>query len=169
MEIYQEEPEDDLGAVQENLDADIDDNDGKDDQGQEEPILDQHRQPRRGDIVSFREGGEHGHWVEARITSACTGRHRYYYNAVTDTGEKLGVWLKPIHITDSGHQEAWHLGPRLEFMRSPAKPPSRRVSLESLVREEPVETASIFDLSTPELIQLVLGSTSWSDQEGDRR
>ena len=153
MEIYQEEPEDDLGAVQENLDADIDDNDGKDDQGQEEPILDQHRQPRRGDIVSFREGGEHGHWVEARITSACTGRHRYYYNAVTDTGEKLGVWLKPIHITDSGNQEAW----------------PRRVSLESLVREEPVETASILDLSMPELIQLVLGSTSWSDQEGDRR
>ena len=66
MEIYQEEPEDDLGAVQENLDADIDDNDGKDDQGQEEPILDQHRQPRKGDIVSFQEGGEHGHWVEAR-------------------------------------------------------------------------------------------------------
>ena len=31
MDIYQEEPEDDLGAVQENLDADIDDNDGKDD------------------------------------------------------------------------------------------------------------------------------------------
>ena len=53
MYIYQEEPEDDLGAVQENLDADIDDNDGKDDQGQEEPILDQHRQPRKGDIVSF--------------------------------------------------------------------------------------------------------------------
>ena len=127
--------------------------DGEDDQGQEEPILDQHRQPRRGDIVSFREGGEHGHWVEARITSACTGRHRYYYNAVTDTGEKLGVWLKPIHITDSGNQEAW----------------PRRVSLESLVREEPVETASILDLSMPELIQLVLGSTSWSDQEGDRR
>ena len=31
MYIYQEEPEDDLGAVQENLDADIDDIDGKDD------------------------------------------------------------------------------------------------------------------------------------------
>ena len=29
MDIYQEEPEDDLGAVQENLDADIDDIDGK--------------------------------------------------------------------------------------------------------------------------------------------
>ena len=53
MYIYQEEPEDDLGAVQENLDADIDDIDGKDDQVQEELILDQHRQPRKGDIVNF--------------------------------------------------------------------------------------------------------------------
>ena len=31
MDIYQKEPEDDLGAVQENLDADINDIDGKDD------------------------------------------------------------------------------------------------------------------------------------------
>ena len=53
MYIYQEEPEDDLGAVQENLDADIDDIDGKYDQVQDEPILDQHRQPLKGDIVNF--------------------------------------------------------------------------------------------------------------------
>ena len=153
--------EDDGDQEEEEHDADVEDN-GEQIEG--EPYLDQHRQPRKGDIVSFREGGEEGHWVEAKITSACTGRWRYYYNVVTeDTGEKYGIWLKPPQITDSGNQEAWHLGRRQDFMRSPVRPPSRRVSFGSMVRSESRDEASILDLSPAELIQLVNGSIS-----GDR-
>ena len=101
---------------------------------------------------------EEGHWVEARVTSACTGRWRYYYNVVAqDTGDKYGIWLKPPQITESGHQEAWHLGRRQDFMRSPVRPPSRRVSFGSMVRDESREEASLLDLSMAELIQLVSG------------
>ena len=88
----------------------------------------------------------------------------YYYNVVVeDTGEKYGVWLKPPQITDTGHQEAWHLGRRQDFMRSPVRPPSRRVSFGSMVRDESREEASVLNLSMAELIQLVSGSAS-----GDR-
>ena len=149
------EEEHDQEAGADEHDADVEDND---DLVEGEPYLDQHRQPRKGDIVSFREGGAEGHWVEAKVTSACTGRWRYYYNVVTqDTGEKYGIWLKPPQITDSGHQEAWHLGQRQDFMRSPVRPPSRRVSFGSMVRDESREEASLLDLSMPELIQLVSG------------
>ena len=142
-------------------DADVEDNDQ---QVEGEPYLDQHRQPRRGDVVSFREGGEEGHWVEAKVTSACTGRWRYYYNVVTeDTGERYGIWLKPPQITTSGHQEAWHLGRRQDFMRSPVRPPSRRVSFGSIARDESREEASFLDLSLAERIQLVSETAS-----GDR-
>ena len=102
----------------------------------DEPYLDQSRRPQKGDIVSFREGGEFGHWIEARVTSARTGTQFYYNVKVLDTGEKLGVWLRPAQVTATGHQEAWQLGRRQDFMRSPSRPPSRRVSLEFLPREE---------------------------------
>ena len=152
----EDEEEHDQGAGEEEHDADVEDND---ELVEGEPYLDQHRQPRSGDIVSFREGGAEGHWVEAKVTSACTGRWRYYYNVVTqDTGERYGIWLKPPQITESGHQEAWHLGRRQDFMRSPVRPPSRRVSFGSMVRDESREEASLLDLSMPELIQLVSGA-----------
>ena len=139
-------------------DADVEDNDV----GMEgEPHLDQSRQPRRGDVVSFREGGADGHWIEARVTSACTGRNRFYYNVVTlDTNEGYGVWLKPPQVTDTGHQEAWHLGGRQDFMRSPTRPPSRRVSFGSSAREEvQVSDRSLLDLTSLEL-NLVLSQHS---------
>ena len=115
------------------LDADVEDNDLVVD---DEPYLDQSRRPQKGDIISFREGGEFGHWIEARVTSARTGTQFYYNVKVLDTGEKLGVWLRPAQVTATGHQEAWQLGRRQDFMRSPSRPPSRRVSLEFLPREE---------------------------------
>ena len=114
-------------------DADVEDNDLA---VEDEPYLDQSRRPKKGDVVSFRQGGDFGHWIEARITSAQTGS-RYYYNVIVlDTGEEMGVWLRPAQVTETGHQEAWQLGRRQDFMRSPSRPPSRRVSLESVPREE---------------------------------
>ena len=86
----------------------------------------------KGDVVSFCQGGDFGHWIEARIPSAQTVS-RYYYNVIVlDTGEEMGVWLRPAQVTETGHQEAWQLGRRQDFMRSPSRPPSRRVSLESV-------------------------------------
>ena len=90
----------------------------------------------KGDVVSFCQGGDFGHWIEARIPSAQTVS-RYYYNVIVlDTGEEMGVWLRPAQVTETGHQEAWQLGRRQDFMRSPSSPPSRRVSLESVPRKE---------------------------------
>ena len=42
----------------------------------DKPYLDQSRCPKKGEVVSFREGGDFGHWIEARITSAlqCSNR-----------------------------------------------------------------------------------------------
>ena len=131
-------------------DADVEDNDV----GMEgEPHLDQSRQPKKGEVVSFREGGAVGHWIEARVISACTGRNRFYYNVVTlDTNEEYGVWLKPPQVTETGHQEAWHLGGRQDFMRSPTRPPSRRVSFGSSARAEVTGSdKSLLDLTSFEL------------------
>ena len=146
--------EDDEDREVGDADADVEDNDvGMDG----EPHLDQSRQPRKGDVVSFREGGADGHWIEARVISACTGRNRFYYNVVTlDTAEEYGVWLKPPQITDTGHQEAWHLGGRQDFMRSPTRPPSRRVSFGSSAREEvDVSGSSLLDLTPAELTRVL--------------
>ena len=146
--------EDDEAREVGDADADVEDNDvGMDG----EPHLDQSRQPRKGDVVSFREGGADGHWIEARVISACTGRNRFYYNVVTlDTAEEYGVWLKPPQITDTGHQEAWHLGGRQDFMRSPTRPPSRRVSFGSSAREEvDVSGSSLLDLTPAELTRVL--------------
>ena len=117
-------------------DADVEDNDGEDEvEEEDDAYLDQSRRPLKGDVVSFQEGGVLGHWIEARVTSARTGT-RYYYNVtVLDTGEQMGVWLRPAQATENGRQEAWQLGRRQDFMRSPPRPSSRRVSLESIPRE----------------------------------
>ena len=45
----------------------------------------------KGDVVSFCQGGDFGHWIEARIPSAQTVS-RYYYNVIVlDTGEETTV------------------------------------------------------------------------------
>ena len=118
---------------EQNQDADVEDNDLA---GEDEPYLDQSRRPRKGDVVSFRQGGDFGHWIEARVTSAQTGTQFYYNVKVLETGEAMGVWLRPAQVTVTGHQEAWQLGRRQDFMRSPSRPPSRRASLEYVPREE---------------------------------
>ena len=146
--------EDDEGIAAGDVDADVEDND-LDIEG--EPHLDQSRQPTKGEIVSFREGGARGHWIEARVISACTGRNRFYYNVVTlDTAEEYGVWLKPPQVTATGHQEAWHLGGRQDFMRSPTRPPSRRVSFGSSAREESATSdRSLLDLTAAEMSRVL--------------
>ena len=95
------------------------------------------------------------------MISACTGRNRFYYNVVTlDTDEEYGVWLKPPQVTETGHQEAWHLGSRQDFMRSPTRPPSRRVSFGSSARAEVTGSdRSLLDLNSLEL-NFVLSQTS---------
>ena len=59
---------------------------------------------------------------------------------IMDTGEEMGVWLRPAQVTETGHQEAWQLGRRQDFNHAQSlKTPIQaviQVSLESVSREE---------------------------------
>ena len=58
---------------------------------EQEFLVDQSRQPVRGDVVAFVEGN---YWVKARIRSKVTG-YPHYYNIILEDGRQDGAYFMP--------------------------------------------------------------------------
>ena len=114
--------------------------------------INQRRQPKKDDFVSFWEGD---HWSQVQIITRVRG-YKHYYNCRRDTGETLGIYCKPASIDQSYF---WSLvEPPLqpgsadrEVLRCSSTPSSAAVSPAGyVVRQEPLDAqheASSLDLT----------------------
>ena len=149
-------PQEDDGS---GADDEDDDTAGKDDdddtagEDDNDEYMDQSRQPRKGDIITYHTNTAADVWAEARITSC--SNHKYYYNIVRlDTGEALGIYLLPAPATETGRQEAWTLGRRRENMRSAPAQISRQVSPARLEeRDEELFSPPQLDLTPDQFLE----------------
>ena len=121
-----------------NIDAGEDeDREEVEDNQEQEFLVDQSRQPARGDVVAYVEGN---YWVKARIRSKVTG-YPHYYNIVLEDGRQDGAYFMPptadrVESWTLLNEEDWNDPDREHLLDEGFSIPSRQVTPETTPEQE---------------------------------